>query len=102
MTDDRFESSPILASSEREDISRIAAAHGARNVRVFGSVGRGEPSGSSDLDLLVEMSEGRNLLDLVALGADLQEVLGIAVDVVTEKSLSPYLRDRILAEAVAL
>jgi predicted nucleotidyltransferase len=69
---------------------------------VFGSVGRGESSGSSDLDLLVDMSEGRSLLDLVALGADLEEALGVAVDVVTEKSLSPYLRDRVLVESVAL
>jgi predicted nucleotidyltransferase len=95
-------SSPILASGEREDINRIAAAHGARNVRVFGSVGRGESSSSSDLDLLVDMSEGRSLFDLVALGADLEKALGVAVDVVTEKSLSPYLRDRVLSEAVSL
>jgi hypothetical protein len=102
MADKPHGSSSLLASGEREDIKRIAAAHGARNVRVFGSVRRGEASESSDLDLLVDMSEGRTLLDLVALGADLEEALGIAVDVVTEKSLSPYLRDRILAEAVAL
>lgn len=95
-------SSSVLASREREDINRIAAAHGARNVRVFGSVGRGEANGSSDLDLLVDMAEGKSLLDLVALGADLEEALGVAVDVVTEKSLSPYLRDQILAEAVSL
>jgi uncharacterized protein len=94
--------SSVLASLKREDINRIAAAHGARNVRVFGSVGRGESTDSSDLDLLVDMSEGRSLLDLVALGADLEAALGVAVDVVTEKSLSPYLRDRILAEAVSL
>jgi uncharacterized protein len=102
MVDKPHGSSPMLASEEREDINRIAAAHGARNVRVFGSVGRGESNDSSDLDLLVDMSEGRSLLDLVALGADLEEALGVAVDVVTEKSLSPYLRDRILSEAVAL
>jgi predicted nucleotidyltransferase len=69
----------VLAPGKREDINRIAAAHGARNVRVFGSVGRGESTGSSDLDLLVDMSEGRSLLDLVALGADLEEALGVAV-----------------------
>ena len=83
-------------------MTRIAAAHGARNVRVFGSVVRGESTDSSDLDLLVDMAVGRSLLDLVALGDDLEEALGVAVDVVTEKSLSPYLRDRILAEAVSL
>ena len=94
--------SSSLTAEERESIKRIAVAHGARNVRVFGSVGRGESSGSSDLDLLVDMSEGRSLLDLVALGEDLEEALGAGIDVVTEKSLSPYLRDRILAEAIVL
>lgn len=86
----------------REDVRRIAAAHGAGNVRVFGSVGRGEDGASSDLDLLVDMAEGRSLFDLIALSNDLEESLGVDVDVVTEASLSPYLRDRILAEAVAL
>jgi uncharacterized protein len=86
----------------REDVRRIAAAHGAGNVRVFGSVGRGEQDTSSDLDLLVDMAEGRSLFDLIALSNDLEESLGVDVDVVTEASLSPYLRDRVLDEAVAL
>lgn len=81
---------------------RIAAAHGAGNVRVFGSVGRGEHDASSDLDLLVDMAEGRSLFDLIALSNDLEESLGVEVDVVTEASLSPYMRDRVLDEAVAL
>jgi len=102
MIDQPYGSSSHIALGEREDINRIAAAHGARNVRVFGSVRRGESTDSSDLDLLVDMAEGRSLLDLVALGDDLEEALGVVVDVVTEKSLSPYLRDRILAEAVSL
>lgn len=89
----------VLSSDVREDINRIAAG---RNVWVFGSVVRGASTDSSDLDLLVDMSEGRSRFDLVALGADLEEALGVAVDVVTEKSLSPYLRDRVLAEAVSL
>jgi predicted nucleotidyltransferase len=91
-----------LLQGPRSDINRIAASHGARNVRVFGSVSRSEASAASDLDLLVDMAEGRNLFDLVALSDELEERLGIDVDVVTEGSLSPYLRDRILAEAVAL
>jgi uncharacterized protein len=102
MADRRLSLSGPLAFHEREDINRIAAAHGARNVRVFGSVRRGEANSSSDLDLLVDMSEGRSLFDLVALGDELEEALGVEVDVVTEASLSPYLRDQILAEAVAL
>jgi hypothetical protein len=90
------------ALEAREDINRIAADHGARNVRVFGSAGRGEASADSDLDLLVEMAEGRSLFDLVALSDELEEVLGVDVDVLTEGSISPYMRDRILAEAVTL
>lgn len=81
---------------------RIAASHGADNVRVFGSVRRGEQAPSSDLDLLVDMAEGRSLFDLIALSNDLEESLGVEVDVVTEASLSPYMRDRVLDEAVAL
>lgn len=83
-------------------MQRIATAHGAGNVRVFGSVGRGEQNNSSDLDLLVDMAEGRSLFDLIALSNDLEESLGVEVDVVTEASLSPYMRDRVLGEAVAL
>lgn len=69
---------------------------------MFGSVGRGEQGASSDLDLLVDMAEGRSLFDLIALSNDLEESLGVEVDVVTEASLSPYMRDRVLDEAVAL
>jgi uncharacterized protein len=86
----------------REDVCRIAAFHGASNVRVFGSVGRGEQGTSSDLDLLVDMAKGRSLFDLIALSNDLEESLGVEVDVLTEASLSPYIRDRVLDEAVAL
>lgn len=98
----RNEKVALAARESREEIARIAAVHGARNVRVFGSAGRGEAGAASDLDLLVEMSEGRNLLDLIALSNDLEDTFGIEVDVVTESGLSPYLRERILAEAVAL
>lgn len=93
---------PLALPAIREGVLRIAAAHGAGNVRVFGSVGRGEPSASSDLDLLVDMAKGRSLLDLIALSDDLEESLGVEVDVVTEASLSPHIRDRVLDEAVAL
>jgi predicted nucleotidyltransferase len=86
----------------REDVRRIASAHGAQNVRLFGSVRRGQQDVSSDLDLLVDMAEGRTLFDLIALSNDLEESLGMRVDVVTEASLSPYVRDRVLDEAIAL
>lgn len=92
----------IAISEVREDIRRIATAHGADNVRVFGSTGRGEQGASSDLDLLVDMAEGRTLFDLIALSNDLEDSLGVEVDVVTEASVSPYIRDRVLDGAVAL
>lgn len=86
----------------RKDIRRIAATHGADRVRVFGSTGRGEQGASSDLDLLVDMAAGRSLFDLIALSNELGESLGIEVDVVTEGSVSPYMLDRVLSEAVPL
>lgn len=86
----------------REEVHRIAAAHGAANVRLLGSIGRGKRDASSNLGLLVDMAEGRTLFDLIALSNELEESLGVEVDVVTEANLSPYVRDRVLAEAVAL
>src|SRR3989442_6921738 len=67
----------------RADILRIAEEHGARNVRVFGSEARGDAGAHSDLDLLVDMEQGRSLLDLVGLGQDLEDLLGRRVDVLT-------------------
>ena len=84
---------------KRPDILRIAASHGARNVRVFGSVARGEDRPDSDVDLLVEMEPGRFLLDLVALGQDLEELLQRKVDILTEGSVHPAIRPHILADA---
>ena len=83
----------------RAAILRIAARHGARKVRVFGSVARGEATADSDIDFLVEMEPGRSLFDLGGLHADLEELLGCKVDVVTDGGISPYLKDRILTEA---
>lgn len=91
-----------LVVAKREEILRLAARHGAYNVRVFGSVARGEARPDSDVDLLVEMEKGRSLLDLVGLWQDLEEMLGRKVDVLTDGGLSPYLRDRIYAEATPL
>lgn len=92
----------VLLRSKREDILRLATSHGARNVRVFGSLARGESTGASDVDLLVEMEEGRTLLDLVGLWQDLEELLGCNVDVITDGGISPYLRSQIHREAIAL
>ncbi len=91
-----------LRAQRRGEILRLAERHGARNLRVFGSVARGEANESSDLDLLVEWEPSRSLLDHVALVQDLEEVLGLKVHVGTERSLHWYARDRILREATPL
>jgi len=83
-------------------IVNLAAQYGAYNVRVFGSVARGEADLESDVDFLVDLEMGRSLLDLGGLLMDLQELLGCRVDVVTEKGLRQRIRDRVLREAVAL
>jgi len=69
---------------------------------VFGSLARGDNRDGSDLDLLIDLAPGRSLLDLIAIKQDLEDLLGVRVDVVTERSISPYLRDAVLREAVAL
>ena len=88
-----------LLKEKREAILCICTKHGARNVRVFGSVARGEAGESSDIDLIVEFDPGRSLLDHAALMLDLDELLGRKVDIVTEKGLYWLLRRRILKEA---
>ena len=91
-----------LLQTKREDILRIAAKYGASNVRVFGSVARGEADEKSDIDFLVNMESGRSLFDLGGLLADLEDLLGCNVDVVTEDGLRDRIRNRVLNEAIAL
>jgi uncharacterized protein len=91
-----------LLKEKREDILKIAASYGARNVRVFGSVARGEADESSDIDLLVDMEPDRSLLDVASLLADLRDLLGRRVDIVSEKGLYWLIRRRILKEAKPL
>jgi predicted nucleotidyltransferase len=86
----------------RVEILRVAQAHGARNVRVFGSRARNAAAEESDLDILVDLESGRTLLDLVRLKRELEELTHRGVDVVTDKGISPYLRDSILSQATAL
>lgn len=88
-----------IISEKRSDILRLSKLYGARNVRVFGSVARGEEEADSDIDILVELEEGRSLFDLGGLLMDLQKLLGRKVDVVTEKGLHWYIKDKILQEA---
>jgi predicted nucleotidyltransferase len=91
-----------LLHEKREDILRVASKRGAINVRVFGSVARGEADAKSDIDLLVDLEPGRSLFDLGGLFMDLQELLGHKVDVVTERGLRERIRERVLREAIPL
>jgi len=89
-----------LLREKREDILRIAAKYGARQVRVFGSIARGEADVQSDVDFLVELEAGRSLLDLGGLQYELEALLERPVDVVTERGLKARMRERALREAV--
>jgi predicted nucleotidyltransferase len=91
-----------LIENRRDDVRAIAERHGARRLRVFGSVARGESRPDSDIDFLVEFEPGRSLLDQAALLLDLQDLLGLKVDIVSEGGINPRMRDRILKEAVAI
>jgi len=86
----------------RAEILGLATKYGAYNVRVFGSVARGEADSDSDVDFLVELEPGRSLLDLGGLLMELQELLGCPVDIVTVQGLRSRIRDRVLCEAIPL
>lgn len=88
--------------SKRDEILRIAARHGAQNVRVFGSAVRGEAGAESDIDFLVDVGPNRTPFFPGGLLADLEDLLGCKVDIVTEDALHWYIRERVLKEAVPL
>lgn len=104
MTDVATGHPPTLAELRlrRAEILELAECHGARNVRVFGSVARGDADPASDVDFLVDMDKGRSLFDMGGLLMDLQDALGCQVDVVNEKGLRERIRPRVLAEAQEL
>jgi predicted nucleotidyltransferase len=91
-----------LRRERRTAIIELARQHGARSIRVYGSVARGQATDDSDLDLLVECEPDRSLLDLVGLKQDLEDLLGVTVDIGSERGLHWFIRDEVLREAVPL
>ena len=91
-----------LLREKRDDITRIAARHGASNIRVFGSVARGEAGPASDIDILIDVGPTTSSWFPAGLILDLEDLLGRRVEVITEKALNPELRDHVLREAIPL
>ena len=91
-----------LLKEKRSEILQIATRYGAYNVRIFGSVARGDADSSSDIDLLVEFKRGTTLLSHAAMMQELEDLLGVKVDVVSERGLRERVRERVMREAVAL
>jgi len=91
-----------LLQEKRDEIQRIAARHGAYNLRVFGSIARGDASPDSDVDFLISVGPKTTPWFPGGLVADLEQLLGRRVDVVTDRSLSPLIRDEVVKEAVPL
>ncbi len=91
-----------LVEAHRDEIKAIVARHHGRSVAVFGSVARGDEGPDSDIDLLVELAPGTRPFEILVLGAELEDALGVKVDVGTPDALRQRLRDEVLAEAVAL
>ncbi|NEQ63951.1 MAG: nucleotidyltransferase family protein [Symploca sp. SIO2D2] len=91
-----------LITQKREEILNLAAQHGARNVRIFGSVARGEAHQDSDIDFLIDLGEKLSPWFPVRLIRDLENLLGCKVDVITEKGLKERIRERVIKEALPL
>ena len=91
-----------LRTTQRDGILSAAGRRGAHNVRVFGSLARGENDAQSDIDFLVDLEPGRSLFDLIRLQRDLEALLAVKVDVVSARGLRDRVRERVLQEAVPL
>ncbi|MDI6448267.1 nucleotidyltransferase family protein [Anaerobaca lacustris] len=91
-----------VLQARRDEIVEIAARHGAHNLRLFGSVARGQDTADSDIDLLVATGPTTSSWFPAGLILDLEQILGRRVEIVTEKGLNPHLREKVLGEAVPL
>ena len=88
--------------ARRDEILKVAARYGASDVRLFGSVVHGQAGPDSDVDILVRLEPGRSLIDHIALMQDLEDLLGVKVDVVEQEALHPAIRDKVLDEGVSI
>jgi hypothetical protein len=93
---------PLEIRQKRQEIYRIANEHGAKNIRVFGSVVRNESDAESDIDFLVEFDDDRSLFDLIAMKNKLEKLFNRPVDIITEQSLHWSIREEVLQEAVEI
>jgi predicted nucleotidyltransferase len=91
-----------LIEAHRQEIKEIVARHRGRSIALFGSVARGEERGDSDIDFLVELEPDARPIEILSIGVELEEALGVKVDVGTPASLRERVRDEVLAEAVLL
>lgn len=91
-----------LIEAHRQEIKEIVARHRGRSIAFFGSVARGEERGDSDIDFLVELEPDARPIEILSIGVELEEALGVKVDVGTPASLRERVRDEVLAEAVLL
>lgn len=91
-----------IVETHRAEIKAIVARHNGRSVAIFGSVARGDEQPGSDIDFLVELAPGARPFEILSIGAELEEALGVKVDVGTPDSLRERLRDDVLSEAVTL
>ncbi len=92
----------VLLRAKREEILKVCAKNGTHNVPIFGSVSRGESDENSDIDLLVEFESGRSLLDHAGPWLELQQLLGVKVDVVSSRGIKARIRERVLRRAIPL
>ena len=88
--------------AHRQEILDIAKKYGASNIRIFGSVARGEARPDSDYDFIIELEPGRSAFEIGGLLMDLQDLLGAKVDIVTDKGLNKHIREKVLKEAIAV
>ena len=91
-----------IIKEKRLEILKIAKNHGASNIRIFGSVARNEATNNSDIDFLMDLKPGNNLLDRIALIQDLEDLLGCKVDVAKPENLHETIKEKVLQEAITL